>query len=337
MEITECFDGHLHLIDGDVMYGSKGATLWRGNKDSIDLMRFTKVPSTLIGRCWASSRIGRRLSRIAVHHIVRINKRTLAVIAFGRLSFFDEKKSTWLASIRINGRRPLVVTTFGGQLIYGEYSSNPSREPMRVFSVAPNGDQKVIAEFSGIRHIHGVSYDPFSGRLWVTTGDDDEECGLWHMDPDGSNMRVSLSGSQQVRIVQPLFTEKYIVFATDSPLEENYIYRITRASERVECVGVAPSSVFYGCKVGKRLFFATVCEPSSCNEIAKAVILSSSEDADNWQEVQTFKKDIWPMKLFQYGQVLFPSGINDGPYVYFTPQGVAGDQRTFRFKVALEV
>ena len=44
-------------------------------------------------------------------------------------------------------------------------------------------------------------------------------------------------------------------------------------------------------------------------------------------------EDIWPMKLFQYGQVLFPTGSNDGPFLWLTPQGTERDQISLAYRI----
>ena len=78
------------------------------------------------------------------------------------------------------------------------------------------------------------------------------------------------------------------------------------------------SSVFWGCKVGDYLFFSTVVESSKVNECKDACIWGS-KDGENWKCIARFRKDIWPMKLFQYGQIFFPTGENNTDYLWFTP------------------
>jgi len=334
MHVSECFDGPLHLIEGETLYASRSTDIWKSQDYGENWFRITRFRVRFVDRLLAASRLGRRLSRRSIHHIIRINGHTLAVLAFGSVRFFDEDKGSWSADVALHGRRPLVVTTVNNRLIYGEYTSNPQRQPVHLFAVGLDGGHTSIATFRNIRHIHAVSFDPFSGKLWVTTGDEDDECGLWRMNTDGSDFRPIVRGSQQARVVQLLFAEKYVLFGTDSPLERNYIYRLDRKYERIKKVASSPSSIFYGCMVGTDAFFSTVCEPSECNETQYVAILRVTEGGRSCREVMQLRKDPLPMKLFQYGQVKFPSGENDGEFFFFTPQGTTGDQKTFRAKVS---
>jgi hypothetical protein len=46
-----------------------------------------------------------------------------------------------------------------------------------------------------------------------------------------------------------------------------------------------------------------------------------------------FKKDIWPMKYFQYGQVFFPSGPGDGKHLWCTPFATKHHGKTLKIEV----
>ncbi|MDX2464215.1 MAG: hypothetical protein QNK31_06865, partial [Porticoccus sp.] len=75
------------------------------------------------------------------------------------------------------------------------------------------------------------------------------------------------------------------------------------------------------------------CEPSKVNKSKNVVVWASNDKGENWKPIISFQKDIWPMKLFQYGQVRFPAGDNLGPYLWLTPQGTNSDQISMRIRV----
>jgi len=134
------------------------------------------------------------------------------------------------------------------------------------------------------------------------------------------------------RCVQLIFTSNYIYFDSDSPDETNYLYRIEKKSGNKEILQRVGNPVFYGCKVGESLFFSTVCEPSNINTSRYAVIWRS-DDGESWYEFKKFKKDIWSMKYFQYGQILFPYGPGDNKNLWCKPFTTHNDQAVLKFKI----
>ena len=57
------------------------------------------------------------------------------------------------------------------------------------------------------------------------------------------------------------------------------------------------------------MFFSTMVEPSPVNR-ARNVSLLGSADGQRWETLLQWKKDIWPMKLFQYGNAFLPDGTS---------------------------
>jgi len=213
-------------------------------------------------------------------------------------------------------------------LYFGEYFGNPDRQAIHIYGSQDGGRHfETVYTFppGTVRHVHGVFADPYSDLLWVTTGDTDEESAIWITDDRFGHLERVVGGTQRHRAVQLLFTERFVYFGSDTPLERNYLYRLERESGRVKCLQTVQGPVFYGCKVGDVLFFSTVVEPSSVN-VERHACLWGSPDGNSWQCLAKFRKDFWPMKLFQYGQILFPSGENNTGRLWFTPFATECDQ-----------
>lgn len=142
------------------------------------------------------------------------------------------------------------------EVYYGEYRSNSEREPVHIWSLEKDGRKwKSVWHFENIRHVHGVFHDPYTDSIWVTTGDMDQEAGIWRTDDRFISLCRVVGGSQQLRAVQLLFNKDYVYFGSDTPDEKNFIYRMDREGKNLENLTPVGSSVFYGCKVGKKLFF----------------------------------------------------------------------------------
>lgn len=77
------------------------------------------------------------------------------------------------------------------------------------------------------RHIHTLSYDSFSNKLFLGTGDEDLESGVYYADPDTLIFTKLGSGSQSWRTLQFFFEKNYIFWDTDSKFPQ-YISSLRR-------------------------------------------------------------------------------------------------------------
>ncbi|MFT5171253.1 MAG: hypothetical protein ACI9BD_001025 [Candidatus Marinamargulisbacteria bacterium] len=226
-----------------------------------------------------------------------------------------------------------VCQTPENQLFYGEYTSNPDRRAVLILGSFDKGRRwESVYSFSDVRHIHGVFYDRYTDTIWATTGDTDEESIIWQFDRRFNKPRKVLKGSQQTRAVQLLFSKDSVFFGSDSPLERNFLYRLSRSSGKVTPVQEVGGSIFYGCKVKDGLVFSTAVEPSDINTRQSSEVWYS-ETGDDWTLISSYPKDIWPVRFFQYGQVLFPSGENNTSELWYTPFSTEMDGRSLHRKL----
>jgi len=103
-------------------------------------------------------------------------------------------------------------------------------------------------------------------------------------------------------------TPEGLYFSSDTPLESNHVYRLDRGGTIIELSPLTSSSI-YGCRVCSAVFFSTMVEPSQTN-FDFNVRLYGSGDGLHWQRLLQWEKDLWPMSLFQYGNILLPDGRN---------------------------
>jgi len=293
----------------------------------VTWQRIGLIPTSSSDKTIMFSKLLCRLLRKGVHHLV-IGGSCAFIVANRAVYALREGKISPIGLV--HGSRPLSLCEANGAFYYGEYRSNPARSPVHIWKLCENERQWQVAwRFTGIRHVHGVFHDPYENALWVTTGDIGHEAGIWRTDNDFKTLHKIVGGTQQVRAVQLLFSQEHVYFGSDTPNEKNLIYRMDREGKRIEQLASVRSSVFYGCKVKGSLFFSTVVEPSTVNTTHYAEIWGSA-DGVSWNVIRRFKKDLWPMKYFQYGQILFPSGPGDDENLWFTPMGVKFDPKIMK-------
>lgn len=320
---------------GRVLWAGKGKLLavqGRGVWSSLDggphWVRQASLSLSWRDRLAALHPWGRRLWRRDSHHAVDLGRGRFLVCGYRGFHLVDTVAAVaerlpggW------HGSRPLALCQRGSSVCYGEYRGNAERSPVAVWRSNDEGRSWERAwTFTTVRHVHGVYHDPYEDSFWVTTGDEDTEAGLWRTRDDFRSLEHVAGGSQALRVVQLLFTQDAVLFGSDAPSERNWLYRMERRSGNIRAVQAVESSVFYGTQAGGMCAFSTAVEPSAVNRSREAVVWLSKDGGESWYRGVAFRKDRLPMRLFQYGQVLFPAGPGDGNTLWLTPYGARPDQ-----------
>ncbi len=214
----------------------------------------------------------------------------------------------------LRGTRPLHITAVpDGTIYWGEYFDNSARDEVHIYASTDAGATWSVAYTfpkGAIRHIHNIVHDPWGDCLWVLTGDYGDECRILRAACDFSRVEAVLQGQQQTRAVAAIPTEDGLYFSSDTPLEHNYIYRLDRQESLLQVAPISSSSI-YGCRVGSRVFFSTMVEPSEVNRDRHVRLYGGTGgSAQDWHLLRAWQKDRWPMGLFQYGNAFLPDGNN---------------------------
>lgn len=140
--------------------------------------------------------------------------------------------------------------TEAGGVLFGEYFRNAERGTARVYLGEDCGrDWRVVHEFEPgrIKHIHIVRQDPFTGDIWIGTGDRNDES-MVIRSPDGfENVDLIGEGSQAWRTLVLQFTERAVYWGTDTGDRERAgLYRWDRSTREVTKLLSVPECFFYG-------------------------------------------------------------------------------------------
>jgi len=300
---------------GDWLYASRGYAMLRARVSTV--VEWERVGS-FRPAAWRSisscSRLGYRFFRDGFHALAVLPLGHLIGAVPGAIVTLSPGETEFRVSHRVSrGLRPLHITaTSKGHVFWGEYFDNPRRDEVHVYASIDHGAHwEVVYTFprGDVRHIHNIVYDEWENCLWVLTGDQGRECRIIRASCDFKTVDVVLSGNQQTRCAALVPTRDAVYFSTDSPLEKNHIYRLDRRSGGVCAVAELSGSSTYGCLAGDAVFFSTMVEPSAINSSCH-VELHGSRNGVNWQPLQQWKKDRWPLGLFQYGNAFLPDGKN---------------------------
>lgn len=310
------------------LHPASGETTWRSS-GRFDAARWRRATSSL--------RLTSRLTRDGFHALARLpSGRDLAVVPGAIVTRAPGEETFTVSQAVVRGTRPLgLAVTPSGAAFWGEYFGNAERAEVHVYGSFDGGDSwYVVHTFprGSVRHVHTIVYDPWEECLWVLTGDEGGECQILRATSDFSAIEMVRSGDQQARAVAAIPTAEGLVFASDTPQEPNYVWRMDRRGE-LQRKGAISSSSLYGCRVADTLFFSTMAEPSEVND-SGAVRLYGAANGASWHELGVWTKDRWHMRFFQYGNVILPTGDDGAPYLAATPVAVRdGDHRLHLWRV----
>jgi hypothetical protein len=328
---------------GDDLYASRGYQLLRARISDPSAVAWQPVATfrpEFRRRLSVMNRLTARLFRDGFHALAILPSGALVAATPGAIITLRPGETEFRRTHTIlRGTRPLHITAVpavgaSGAIYWGEYFDNPARDEVHIYASTDSGATWSVAYTfpkGAVRHVHNIVHDPWSNCLWVLTGDYDDECRILRATCDFSRVEPVLQGQQQTRAVAAIPTEHGLYFSSDTPLESNFIYRLDRHDQLQQLAPISSSSI-YGCRVGPRVFFSTMVEPSEANRDRHVRIYgsdtSSSASSPNpqaWEPMLAWKKDAWPMALFQYGNAILPDGNNPTPFLALTTVAVVPD------------
>ncbi|MGH9494483.1 MAG: hypothetical protein ACRD3B_05750, partial [Candidatus Sulfotelmatobacter sp.] len=320
---------------GDVLHASRGYQLLRAKIDGASPISWQPVAALDPGwkrKLSAANPLTARLFRDGFHALVILPSGGLVAAVPGAIVALRPGESEFRRTHSITrGTRPLhIIAVPGGSIYWGEYFDNAARDQVHIYASSDGGGRWNVAYTfpkGSIRHVHNIVHDPWANCLWVLTGDYGDECRILRFACDFSAVETVLQSKQQARAVAAVSTENGLVFSTDTPLEQNFIYRLDRNGNLSQLAAISNSSI-NGCRVGDRLFFSTMVEPSEVNRDRSVRVYGSDVNgADPGQPLLAWQKDRWPMRLFQYGNAFLPDGDNSTNVLAITTIAVQSDDQ----------
>lgn len=277
----------------------------------------------LLARCWVT----RRLFRAEIQFFKSLKNNSGICIAKNGIFLLNKLSGRFEKVFQVaRGSRPLnLCEDLEGNLFFGEYFNNKDRDQVHVYSSKDLGktwDIVYTFETNTIRHIHAVQADPFTGYIWIVTGDNDGECIIAYTRDGFRTIDIVAQGGQEYRSCRLLFFRDFIVYGTDSPLMENYIIKMNRSDFSIEKLQKVQGSVINACQNENICLISTAVEPSTINRDRK-VYLWYSENGYEWNQIFAVKKDLFNMTYFQFGNLCFPNYENAFlSSIYFSGQAV---------------
>lgn len=253
-------------------------------------------------------------------------------IVVAKKGLFLQKKGTKTFDkcfVMPRGSKPLnLCFAPSGNIFFGEYFQNIEKQAVNIYCSEDNAKTWHIAytfEAGNINHIHGLFFDKYTNRIWVATGDRENECIIGYTEDEFKNFVEVFRGGQEYRTCQLFFYNDFIVFGTDTQYQQNVIKKFDRKTLEITELQQVQGSVIKGGQVGDVAFISTTVEPSDVNT-DKWAHLWVTKDGLHWEEKYKAKKDWLPATLFQFGTFEFPQyyGIEKLERLYFSGRALKG-------------
>lgn len=226
------------------------------------------------------------------------------------------------------GSKPLnLCFAPSGKIYFGEYFQNIEKQAVNIYCSEDNAQTWYVAytfDVGNINHIHGLFFDKYTNRIWVATGDRENECIIGYTEDEFNSFVEVFRGGQEYRTCQLFFYKDFIVFGTDTQYEQNVIKKFDRKTLEITELQKVQGSVIKGGQVGDVAFISTTVEPSKVNTDRYAH-LWVTKDGLHWEERYKAKKD-WLPHIFQFGTFEFPQyyGIDKLERLYFSGRALKG-------------
>lgn len=333
------------LVEGGVLFGARGLELVRSEDDGIRWRPVARTRAPLWERLVARFPTAAEIGRIGLHALAPVGGGFVAA-ARGRIVRVPPGGRKLHEVLRIErGMRPLrLCSSDSGRVFFGEYYSNPGREQVRVFGTEDGERWEVVHVFpaGSVRHIHATVADEYRKGMWVLTGDDDDESGLWFTGDEFATLHRVLGGSQRARAADIIPVRDGVLVPTDTPRRQNVIQHLDIREGRLRPLAKLPGSVFHAVRAGGLFFLATVVEPRSVSRSSDAWIYGS-EDGEVWRPVARFRAEhAWlrstsrtVARVLAYpGVSLVPAG-RDATYLIGGARGLRGvDRQVLRWRIS---
>lgn len=315
MRLQAVFDGKVYVSDGrDVLVSDGQRQFVRvGQLPLPNLTRDGLIARILTSRRWRPM-VDRIIGAVSTVNVWPLSESDLLATMGGRLYVSGDQGQHWELTRRLPpssgpmGVLPSAVEHHGGRTYLGEYPLRESANPRVLVSDDHGSSWSTLITLANIRHVHAVQRDPYSGDLWMTTGDTDTQSQIGRL-RDGA-FEVVGGGSQEFRAVELAFTPSSILWGMDCGYADaNRLFKLPRENldtpdPNPQPVGQVPGSVYYSASLTVEgahwVVFSTAMEAGrdstgpttqpGANGRGVVVAASSASDFDYWHELASFQR-----------------------------------------------
>jgi hypothetical protein len=265
------------------LWASRGMILYQLKKGDDKFIRIAHVPSGFSFFWLNNFRVFRRLTlKPAIIETIVTGDGKICTLSAGYIWYGEVNGKKFKKTIKLShygfgvGRG---ILSNGLLLIndklsfFGEYFRNKERTYVRIYKSKDTEQTWDIAyEFKPgtIRHIHALQADPYTGKLWICTGDKDNESMIGWSDDDYKNIVPIGQGSQIWRTCQLVFTKEAVYWGSDTgSIDLAGIYRWDKDMAKLTRLRHIKGGILFGTRLAKGTIVLSTDREGFPNEIDK--------------------------------------------------------------------
>ncbi len=245
------------------LWGSRGMIIYRMKKLDDKFIRIAHLPSSSLFFWLNNFRFVRKLTmKPECIEMTIVGDNIIVAFSSGIMWYYEPERKKFRKTLKLAhygigiGRGIMsngLLKTNYNSLFVGEYFRNRKRQHVRIYKSKNSGLTWEIAhEFRPgiIRHIHALKVDPHTGKLWICTGDRDNESMIGWSDDEYKSITPIGQGSMIWKACHLAFTEEAVYWGTDSDSEDLAgIYRWDKKSTKLTCLTKIDGAVYYSTKL----------------------------------------------------------------------------------------
>lgn len=305
------------------------------------LKKKVSIPVETKERFFGRNRAISRILRYGVRAAVAVDDNTIIYLRSNNLYELDINNHSVSKGYNCEQRgRPLnLVNVFGingfeDGVYYGGYFNNFDMKPVNIYRRCGIDDWRIVYTFPHgvINHVHTIVPDAYRQCLWIFTGDFGKAAAIWKVTDNFTKVECVAQDNQKYRSCVAFPTAEGLVYATDTPFKDNFIYLLTETRELKELAPIDGSCI-YGGMSSDMMFFSSTIEPDGRKNTYKNLFFNYKRGAGiknnyihlyagnpriGYKEIYKLKNDLLP-PIFQFSCFHFPAGKGVARTVYFQP------------------
>lgn len=306
-----------------------------------EVSKLIKIPRSFLEEVINCNPLLSRILRKEVRCGIKVSENLVLLVA-GRtiyeLNLYSKSISNGF--LTIDKSRPLVfskiegVRNFQNGIYFGGYKTNPQRKPVSIYRRLGYNSWEVVYEFPSdtIEHIHNLIPDAYNNVVYIFTGDFDNSAGIWIAEDNFRSITPILIGDQKYRSCVGFATSEGLIYATDSPFIQNSVNLLKRKANKWELLEIIDINgpAIYGCRWQNDYVFSTSVEGDGRNQTFLNKVFDTKRGLgikennsiiykgnlnDGFSAIYKMAKDKLPFYLFQFGALVFASGLNESQFL----------------------
>lgn len=319
-------EGKILLVDNSYVCTSVGYCIYQYLTERVDKKKLGIILDEKYDR-YSKKTFTRRLLRAEITALYVLADDSFIAIAKKGIFHKESGERVFRKVFAIpRGSKPLNLCFLpNGNIYFGEYFQNMEKDAVNIYGSRDYGKTwQVVYRFPKdyINHVHGLFFDPYTERMWVLTGDRENECIIGYTENEFNSFHEVLRGGQEFRSCQLFFYKDFIVYATDSQYIQNEIRAINRNTLKISVLAKIQGSAIKGGQTENVSYLSTTIEPSKVNKDRFSHIWVT-KDGEHWQDVYKAEKDCWP-SIFQFGTFEFPQNAYCDGKLWFSGRALKG-------------